>query len=202
MTCLCLRVGVFSRSRLYSKLSPITRIGAMASLLAYGAITAAFAANKITVRLEGEIEPECAIQGGTASGGSSILGFPLELGDISQPGRKEYGFVLNCNAPFSYRLEAQYGALTNTSASAASGFTGAVPYEVAMRIPTQGVAIEDRCTSGSIQTGRVSCRFTDSGNDIALRSAAQLTITWQTVGKMPIAGAYVERLTIKVAASL
>jgi hypothetical protein len=199
MTCLSLRVGMFPCGRLRPHLLPIIRVGGIASLLACGVISAALAANKVTVKLEGEIGPECAIQGGTVSGSSSTLGMPLALGDISQPGHREFGFMLNCNTPFSYRLEAQYGALTNTSASVApNGFTDAVPYDVAVRIPTDGAAIEDRCASGSIRSGRITCPFTDSGNKIALQSAAQLTITWQPPGKMPLAGAYVERLTVEI----
>ena len=203
MTCLSLKPGVFSCGHLRPRLLPITRIGGIASLLACGVVSAALAAGKVTVRLEGQIEPECAIQGGIASGGHSSLGMPLELGDISQPGRKEYGFVLNCNAPFSYRLEAQYGALTNTSASAApNGFTSAVPYEVAVRIPTNGVTIENRCASATIRAGHVNCPFSNSGNSIALNSRSQLIIYLAPTTKALESGRYQENIRLIISTNI
>jgi hypothetical protein len=190
VTYLSLGVGVFSCGRLRPHLLPITQIGGIASLLACGVISAALAANKVTVKLEGKIEPECAIQGGTSS--------TLDLGDISQPGSKEYGFVLNCNAPFSYRLEAQYGALTNLGVDRTlKGFVAAVPYDAAVRIPTDGAVIEDHCASVTLR-GRVTCPFGDSGNKIALGSKALVTIAWMPQGKVPLAGTYVERLTMEI----
>jgi hypothetical protein len=195
VTYLSLGVGVFSCGRLRPHLLPITRIGGIASLLACGVISAALAANKVTVKLEGEIEPECAIQGGTDS--------TLDLGDISQPGSKEYGFVLNCNAPFTYRLEAQYGALTNTSASAVRyGFTGAVPYDVTVHIPTSGKAIEDRCASATIQAGRVSCTFGNSSNNVASNSQSQIVIHWFTLKETVTFGKYHENIKIIVTSAI
>lgn len=164
---------------------------------------AAFPANRVTVRLTGDIAPECAIDGGVFADGASTLGVPLAAGDITQPGRRDYGFTVNCNTPFTYRLEAQYGALTHASGSAApAGFVAAVPYDVAVHIPTDGTPIDDLCAGETIRTGRVTCPFSNSGDSIALDSAARLTITWQPQGRVPLAGAYVERLTVKVATSL
>ena len=93
----------------------------------------------------------------------------MELGDVTKPGRKDYTFLVNCNAPFSYRVEAQYGALTSTNAEKGSGsFVAALPYDVAVRIPTDGTPIEDRCPGESIKSGRVTCPFSNSGNNIAI----------------------------------
>ncbi len=127
----------------------------------------------------------------------------MELGDVTKTGRKDYAFLVNCNTPFSYWLEAQYGALTNSSAGpAAKGFTATIPYDVAVHIPTDGAPIDDRCTSESLRSGRVTCPFSDSGNNIAMQSEAQLSLTWRSAGKAAIAGDYVDRLTIRVTASL
>jgi hypothetical protein len=182
-------------------LSPLC---AAAMLTLCGAVSVmALGASKVTVRLEGDIVPECALAGGTPSGPTVTAGLPIDIGEVSRPGRRDYAFVLDCNAPFSYRLEAQYGALTNLAAAPApSGFTARVPYEVAVRIPTDGAPINDRCPGDSIRAGRVTCPFSTSGNSVALGSQAQITVTWKQTTEMPLSGAYVERLTIVVATSL
>jgi hypothetical protein len=179
-------------------------LGGAAALTVCSALSmTAFAAGKVTVRLEGDIAPECAIAGGASVGGVATVGVPLDVGDVSRPGRREYAFALSCNAPFTYRLEAEYGALTNTGGgSAQSGSIAAVPYDVSVHIPTDGSSIDDRCTGESIRAGQVTCPFSTSGDSIALASQAQLTITWRPPGEMPLAGAYVERLTVRVATSL
>lgn len=176
------------------------------SLIAFallGACSAsALAASKVSIRLEGDITPECAISGGLG-GTSAVLGLPLELGDITRRGRKDFRFLVNCNAPFGYRLEAQYGALTNTGVEKASdGFAAAVAYDVIVRIPTDGAPIHDWCSSESLRSGRVTCLFSNSGNAIALRSQAELSLTWRSPGKTLMAGQYVDRLTIRVATTI
>jgi hypothetical protein len=178
---------------------------ALLALLSGSVAPATSGAGKVTVQLTGDIAPECAIGGGLSSGGASSFGVPLQAGDITRPGRRDYGFTVNCNTPFTYRLEAQYGALTNTGAvgrSAPNGFTTSVPYDVAVHIPTDGAPIDDRCAGETIQTGRVRCAFSTSGDNIALNSTARLTVTWQPQGGVPLAGEYVERLTVRVAAAI
>jgi hypothetical protein len=167
------------------------------ALAMLGALSAsAFAANQISIHIEGDIVSECAISGVAA-------GATLDLGDLAKAGSKDFPFTLNCNAPFNYRLEAQYGALTNALAGGApAGFTATLPYDVAMHIPTNGAPIDDRCSSDSLQTGRVTCTFTGSGNNIAIGSEARLAVTWSLPGKAAVAGDYVDRLTISVATSL
>ena len=122
---------------------------------------------------------------------------------MTRPGERAFPFTVNCNTPFSYRLEAQYGALTNSGAlPAATGLVAAIPYDVGVHIPTDGAPIEDRCPGDSLAAGRVRCPFSSSGNNIALGSHARLTVTWTPQGRAPLAGDYVERLTIRVATSL
>lgn len=159
-------------------------------------VPAVLAANKVTVTFDGEIARECTI---TSLGGQgSSADWPLVVGDITKAGAKEFGFTLNCNAPFSYRLEAQYGALTHRSVSAAAGgFVASVPYEVGVYIPTDGGAINDTCSGDSIRAGAVRCAFTHSGNAIALAGAGHLRVAW-TPGGVPMAGEYSDRLTITV----
>jgi len=171
-------------------------IAALALLTALSAT--AFAASKVTVHIEGDIAPECAI-----NGAQSAVGFPLDFGDITKPGSKTLAVTVNCNAPFQYGLEAQFGAMTNVSAAEApNGFVAVVNYDVAIYIPTDGPAISDRCAGENLRAGQVRCRFSNSGDSIALGSQALLTITWNPQRGVPLTGNFVDRLTIMVAASL
>ena len=185
-----------ARGRMPMHARPVTASTLCGAAMLAVSVTA-LAASKVAVRLEGDIAPECTIAGGAS------VGVPFDIGDMRRPGRREYAFALNCNTPFSYRLEAEYGALTHAGQDAAPrGFTAAVPYDVAVHIPTDGASIDDRCTGESIRVGRVTCPFSTSGDSIALGSQAQLTIIWQPPEEMPLAGAYTERLTVMVATSL
>jgi hypothetical protein len=203
-------IRIYPHSAAQGRVPPRLRPAILSPLSAAAALTlcgvvsvSALGAGKVAVRLEGDIVPECAVAGGAPSGSAVTAGLPIDIGEVTRPGSRDYAFAVDCNAPFSYRLEAQYGALTNvTAAPAPSGFTAHVPYEVAVRIPTDGVPINDRCTGDSIRAGRVTCPFSTSGDSVALGSQAQITITWRQPAEMPLAGAYVERLTIMVATSL
>lgn len=156
---------------------------------------ASSAATKVAIKLQGDIEPVCAISGNFASG------IAMTLPDITKPGRKLYGFTVNCNAPFAYRLEAQYGALTHEGGGVApAGLAVAVPYEVGMHIPTDALAIDDRCSGESIRSGQVRCPFSNSGAGIALGSAAQLTLAWKPGNAVPLAGQYSDSIKIIVGA--
>ena len=164
-----------------------------------GALSAtAYAARKVTVNLEGDIALECGVTGFGQSG--STIGAALDIDDISKPGHKIFNLNVNCNAPFEYRLEAQHGALTHESAAdAPRGFLAQVPYRVAVHIPTDAGVINDRCSGESIRAGAVHCRFSDSGNGIALDSSGRLMVAWAPDG-IPLAGKYSDRLTITVGA--
>jgi hypothetical protein len=159
---------------------------------------AGFATTKVAIRLQGDVAPQCAISNSQISGTTLGLGVTMALPDITRPGRKEYGFTVNCNAPFDYRLEARYGALTHEGGAAApDGFITAVPYEVAMHIPTDRTTIDDRCPGDSIRAGQVRCPFSNSGDGVAMGSEGQLTLAWVPEG-IPVAGKYTETLTITV----
>jgi hypothetical protein len=161
------------------------------------ASVAAFAATNVAIRVEGFIPQECAI--GSASG-AGTYGMDVAIKDITRPGQRDYAFVVNCNAPFGYRLEARHGALTNDDGSVApAGFIASVPYDVAILIPTDISTIRDNCTGASIRAGQVNCPFSDSGNGIALGREAKLTVAWRPRG-VPVAGRYTDRLAITLGA--
>lgn len=174
----------------------------VAALALLGACSSVLAASRVSVQLEGDIAPECSV-GGSAGGAGATLGLQLKLDDITRPGRKDYPFLLNCNAPFNYRVEAQYGAFTNTGlATAPDGLAAAVPYDVTVRIPTDGAPIVDTCPSASLRAGRVSCPFSNSGNSIALLSEAQISLVWRSPANLLAAGEYVDRISIIVAVNI
>lgn len=158
---------------------------------------AALASGSVAVRLEGDISPQCAIEAADFSG--PTLGIPIQFGDVSQAGRFDYGFTVNCNAPFIYKVEAQNGALMHEDGRAVPGFTTAVPYQVAMHIPTKTRVISESCAGSGIRMGSASCGFGDSGGDIALGAQSSLTISWPSSGTAPLAGKFEDRLSITVA---
>ena len=178
------------------------RLALAAALSASISLSAAgFATTKVAVKLQGDIATECAMIGGIGSGAPSVAGVAMDLADITKPGRRHHSFTVNCNAPFAYRLEAQYGALTHESGGVApAGLAGAVPYEVAMHIPTDALTIHDRCSGESIRSGQVRCHFSNSGAGIALGSAAQLTLAWTPGNAVPLAGQYTESIKIIIGA--
>lgn len=161
--------------------------------------TASSAAPKVAIKLQGDIVEECAVTGSLSSGTLPAMG-TITLPDITRSGRIEYGFVVNCNTPFDYRLEAKHGALTHSDGGAAvTGFANSVPYDVAITIPTDGATISDRCSGESIRFGQARCRFSNSGESIALASRSSLTLAWAPQGILQ-AGKYAEKLTLTVGA--
>lgn len=159
--------------------------------LACAISASAFAASTVGIRLDGEIAPRCGFTGG----GAPLV--TVDVGDIARSGHQDHLFKLSCNAPFTYRIEARHGALTHDSASSgAPGYTASVPYEIAMHIPTDGNAIDDRCPGASLRTGAVPCAFGDSGTAIADDVEARLTVAWDAPAARLIGGGYADRLTL------
>jgi hypothetical protein len=169
-------------------------VAGAAGLIAYSA--AGRSADKVTVKLTGEIAPECSILGADGSDGSRKA---LDLGDVTQPGQADYLFVVNCNAPFDYQLEARNGALLLTdSTSNVPGFTNRVPYQVSINIPTDGIAIDDRCTGDTILAGQVRCQLKNSGAGIALKSKSRMTLAWSPGEAVAMVGKYQENITLTI----
>lgn len=173
----------------------------VSSLTAIAALPVAVtAANTVSVKLDGEIGRECSIRSGGATKGIPALDAHFDVGDVTKPGTKDFGFTVDCNTPFEYRLEAQYGALMHKTIQAAPrGFLNAVPYDVTVHIPTDAGTIQDRCSGATIRAGAVTCTFTNSGDGIALGTAGQMTVAWAPAGVL-LAGEYSDRITITVTA--
>lgn len=170
------------------KTSLLRRAAAVGLLVAMSAAYATtIAATKVSVKLEGEIAPECTI------GATDAVGVNMGQADVMRPGTKDFGFTVNCNTPFEYRLEARYGALTHTG-----GLAAAVPYTVGMYIPTDGTTINDRCAGENIRSGQVRCPFSNSGNGIAMGSRGRMTLAWAPGKSVPSEGSYSDDIAIYV----
>ncbi len=171
---------------------------ALAALI--GALsTTAFAAPKVTVKLEGEIVPECAISAFGADYSTSTIVAAMKLGDVTRATEESFDFTVNCNAPFEYRIDAEHGALKHVAAGVApGGFTTSVPYDLSVRIPTEAGVIQDNCPKGSLEAAKPSCRFSNSGSAIALSSPGRLTVNLQPDVAVPLAGGYRDRITMTV----
>jgi hypothetical protein len=191
-----------SASFCFSWLRNSTRCASIAALLVVaanvGLAMTGRAADKVTVKVVGEVVPQCAIS--RDAEGAQLVGLGnADLPEVSRPGQKDFYFVVNCNAPFQYRLEAQYGALTqNDAGPVGPGLATSVPYDVAMHIPTDGATIDDRCAGESIHAGQVRCPFSSSGEGIAIGSRGRLTVAWSAAAGIPIAGAYEDNIKLTV----
>ncbi|MEJ2227774.1 MAG: hypothetical protein P8Y67_05945 [Alphaproteobacteria bacterium] len=151
----------------------------------------------ISVKLNGDILPVCKLLDVNGLE-NQALAFHMSPDDITKPGASEFKFIVDCNIPFEYRLEAQYGALAHQDGKSASGkLTAEIPYHVAVHIPTSGAPIDDQCWGKDLQTGKTRCQFSNSGNAIALKRTGKLTLAWMPKGTL-LAGQYSEKLTIKV----
>jgi hypothetical protein len=153
------------------------------------------AADAVKVEVTGNITPSCA---------SSSTTLTLNAGDITKAGSAKYSFTVDCNAPFQYSMRSENGALrlVNAPANAAASHIEA-PYDVHIRIPlTLGGAIDDTCNSAAIKQGAVACKFTDSGQKIAVNQTAETQISWNASQAQLMAGQYRDRLTITVTVKL
>jgi hypothetical protein len=141
------------------------------------------AADAVKVEVTGNITPSCS---------SSSTTLTLNAGDITKTGSASSSFTVDCNAPFQYTMQSQNGALrlANAHANAAASHIEP-PYDVRIRIPlTLGGVIDDTCSSTTIKQGAVSCKFTDSGQKIAVNQTAETQISWKNAQGRLLAGQY------------
>ena len=153
------------------------------------------ATDKVQVEVTGTIKPYCA---------SSATAVPINAGDPSKAGSSKYTFTVDCNAPFQYTMQSGNGAMRLVDAPAGAAREKIeVAYDVHIRIPlTHGGAIDDTCSSASIKQGATSCRFTDSGQKIAIDQRAETQISWEGARAQLIAGQYSDHLTVFVSVKL
>jgi len=160
-------------------------------LIAAAASQAIANPSSISIEVTGTVEPRCLNTGFDA---------PLRIQDVASAGTDTIAFNVNCNAPFQYSLDSQNGALTLDGAAHPDGnMAGEVLYTVLIRIPlNSGPAIDDVRASRAIKAGAAVRHFTNSRNAVAIDKPGQMTISWEPGSKRLMAGAYQDRLTMKL----
>lgn len=155
-------------------------------------VTALFAAaDKVKIEVTGNIRPYCA---------NSVTAVPVSAGDPRKAGSAKFAFTVDCNAPFQYTMQSDNGALRLVNAPATAPRDKIeVAYDVHIRIPlTLGGSIGDTCSSTSIKHGAITCRFTDSGQKVAINQRAETQVSWNGTPRQLLAGQYIDRLTVFV----
>jgi len=149
------------------------------------------AGNTVKIAVRGNIEPSCS----TSSTVSS-----LDIGNIAKAGSAAASFAVDCNAPFQYSVRSEKGAMRLAGAPAtAPARRFGVPYDVHIKIPlTFGGQIDDTCNSRAMRFGAFGCKFTDSGQKIAVNQTAEMEISWGDAQQLLAAGQYSDQLTITV----
>ena len=120
--------------------------------------------------------------------------------DPSKAGSSKFVFMVDCNAPFQYSIQSDNGALrfVNPPAGVLRDQIE-VAYDAHIRIPlTLGGVIDDTCSSTSIKQGAISCKFTDSGQKIAVNQTAVAQINWQGTQNELLMGQYTDQLVVFV----
>jgi hypothetical protein len=173
---------------------------AAAMAVALGGISIPFttlfaAGDKVDIEVAGNIKPYCA---------NRVTAVPINAGDPSKAGSSKFAFMVDCNAPFQYSMQSDNGALRLVNAPVAAPRDEIeVAYTVHIRIPlTLGGAIDDTCSSASIKQGEISCKFTDSGQKVAINQQAETRVSWNGASCHLLAGQYVDRLTVFVSVKL
>jgi len=145
----------------------------------------------VEIEVTGSIAPYCA---------NSETNIPVDLGKLDRPGKVVAGFTVDCNAPFQYTMQSEHGAMRLENAPAdADREKTTHPYTVRLRIPlTRGGEINDTCTSADIKQGAITCKFSDSGEKIAINQKATANITWSAPQDGLQPGNYSDNLTVSV----
>ena len=154
------------------------------------------AGDKVQIEVTGNIRPYCS---------NSAASVPIAAGDPSKPGSSKFSFTVDCNAPFQYTMASQNGAMRLVDApTSAPREAIEVPYDVHIRIPlTLGGAIDDTCNSASIRQGAaITCKFTDSGQKVAIGQQAVTQVSWNGAQGHLLAGHYSDQLTVFVSVRL
>lgn len=165
----------------------------------------AMPADSVTLTLKGEVEAACAITPGSA-------GTRIDLDEISSnlpSATGELAFTLNCNAPFSYALESDNGALVNGGGRVADGsdtIETTLPYTVRFQADLEDGdtdTIDQTCTSGSIDVdlpdgSSDQCVFADSGTAVAIGEPASLSVSVDSTGRVLLGGTYTDNLKLTV----
>lgn len=155
----------------------------------------AIAKDSVSIEVVGSVEARCASSGFTHA---------VRVPDAGIAGTDSVRFEVDCNAPFQYSMVSQNGGFQLAQGKMPSdAWSDHVPYRVSMFIPLNADnTISDSCTSQQIKHRAVTCRFSHSGNAVAIRKTAAMHISWETSKQPLIAGVYEDRLIVTLAIRL
>ncbi|KQR53306.1 hypothetical protein ASF81_11980 [Brevundimonas sp. Leaf168] len=140
----------------------------------------------LNVTVTGRIVPRCEIQGGG----------DIDFGELTGGERATALFGLDCNVPFDLGVTSARGGLAHATKPQGEGpFSGVLPYDVTLTVPT--LRPEPRTVRASFSsvdhTGVLS-----SGDGIAAGGGKIEFRTRQPAGAGLLAGQYSETLTVTV----
>lgn len=161
--------------------------GMLALVLAAGT---AEAGSPLRITLTGTIGKSCSIA--AASG-------TVDLGALDAAGSKQFGLDVSCNAPFTFDIEAQEGALVPTSPIVFVGtFEDRIPYTLRFELPLEDGTpgeIDVTCTGAELADASAACGSGDSGTAVAIGETATVTLAWGAPAHPRLAGTHAETLT-------
>ena len=147
----------------------------------------------LEVALTGSVAKSCAVSGPPAD---------IDLGALDGAGSRTFTLDVSCNAPFSWEISAQHGALVPASPVVFVGtFEDRIPYSLRFRLPledgTPGL-IDVTCTGAELADPAASCGRGESGTAVAIGATATVTLAWGTPLHPRLAGAHAETLTFSL----
>jgi len=161
------------------------------ALIATGAAAKPAASNievgkSLTVAVTGRIVPRCEIQGGG----------DIDFGELTGGERATALFGLDCNVPFDLGVTSARGGLAHATKPQGEGpFSGVLPYDVTLTVPT--LRPEPRTIRASFSSVD-HAGVLSSGDGIAAGGGKIEFRTRQPAGAGLLAGQYSETLTVTV----
>jgi hypothetical protein len=149
---------------------------------------------KASLGIEGHISPSCQI----ANTVPAVL-----LGDLSRAGSASVSFQLSCNTPFRFKLSSQYGSLRQTEgAGAHAPFFSSLQYKVTLKLGTGTSLPVDSCLSSNMIGAAALCAGQSTAGTSTIQQPASIGFSWDPHGAVPVAGRYVDIVTLTVSAGL
>lgn len=140
----------------------------------------------LTVAVTGRIVPRCEISGGG----------DIDFGELTGGERATALFGLDCNVPFDLGLTSARGGLAHATKPQGEGpFSGVLPYDVTLTVPT--LRPEPRTLRASFSSVD-HAGVLSSGDGIAAGGGKIEFRTRQPAGAGLLAGQYSETLTVTV----
>ena len=146
--------------------------------------------DRVSISFTGTLPAKCEL-----SNSNTVL----DLGLLGSKGTKSVAFTLSCNASFHFALTSQSGGLAQRVSRARPPFVSLIPYAVSLNLGQTRISDPGGCQSASMTGTRPSCAGNADAN-IAYPAAqnASLSVSWDPLGTIPLAGSYSDTLVLRV----